>query len=143
MDILAARTTDDPAIRGLLEAADLPTQDLTPSLLAHFLVARDGDMLVGAVGLEPAGDTALLRSLVVADAARDRGIGDELVRAIERAARAKGLRALYLLTTTADGYFARRGYTQIDRAVAPVALHETPQFKTLCPSSSVVMTKTL
>jgi amino-acid N-acetyltransferase len=60
------------------------------------------------VGLEPCGQDALLRSLVVAPDERAHGLGTSLVEHAEQEARKRGLRALYLLTTTAEGFFSRR-----------------------------------
>lgn len=54
------------AIRRLLAASDLPLEDLTPSHLANFFVARKGSTLVGVVGAELYDDVALLRSLATA-----------------------------------------------------------------------------
>ena len=67
--IAAAAPADAAAIDALLRAADLPADDFADHL-AHFLVARRGDAVVGAVGLELHGRDALLRSLVVAPGER-------------------------------------------------------------------------
>jgi amino-acid N-acetyltransferase len=66
---------DLPRVRELLAQAGLPAEDLTETALEHFLVGRDGGSLVAVVGLEPHGDTALLRSLVVREDAMGRGLG--------------------------------------------------------------------
>ena len=143
MEIIAARNADGPAVKQLLEHADLPTSDLTAESLAHVLVLRDGPRVLGAVGLELAGDVALLRSLVVSDAARGRGLGRDLVRAAEALAATRGVRRLYLLTTTAAAFFAAQGYAPADRAQAPASIRSTSQFSSLCPASSAFMTRAL
>jgi N-acetylglutamate synthase-like GNAT family acetyltransferase len=72
-----ATPADAGAIRQLLEEAHLPTDDLAEACRRHFLVLRENDTLIGAVAIDLLGTVALLRSLVVADAARRRGMGKE------------------------------------------------------------------
>lgn len=141
MQIQSATPRHLDAIRRLLAASDLPTEDLTPSHLAHFFVAREGDDLVGVVGAELYGDVALLRSLAVAPGHRGDGVGARLVTRLEQHAHREGARALYLLTTTAADYFARRGYRRIERAALPAAIQATDEAARLCPSSATCMHK--
>ena len=143
MVIRPAQPDDLDAVQTLLNACGLPTADLTPAHLDHFLVAWDGDALNGVVGLEPRGDVALLRSLAVAPGARQEGIGTRLVRAVEQRATDDEVRALYLLTTTAADYFRGHGYAQIDRGTLPDPLQRTDEAARLCPSTAVCMRKTL
>ena len=53
------------------------------------------------------------------------------------------LSCLYLLTTTAEEFFARCGYEPIDRSRVPEAIRATAEFQSLCPASSVCMRKRL
>lgn len=138
-----ARPTNLTAVSRLLAACDLPHTDLTEAHLAHFIVEEDDGRLAGVVGLEPYGDAGLLRSLAVAPSARGRGLGGRLVDALEADARKRGLRRLYLLTTTAEAFFAHRGYTVEDRARVPEAIRGTTEFAALCPSTAVCMKKNL
>ena len=131
------------ALAGLLARAGLPHADLTPAHLPDFLALRDGDALVGAVGLEVYGPDALLRSLVVAPERRGEGLGAGLVDAIEAHARRRGVEVLWLLTETAEGFFATRGYARAERASAPEAIRSTAEFAALCPASAVCMRKPL
>lgn len=140
--IRSAEPEDLDAVRALLDACDLPHDDLTPARLDHFLVARDG-ALRGVVGLEVCGGVALLRSLAVSPDARNDGLGAHLVDAIEQRARENGLRALYLLTTTAADYFQARGYERIARDALPEAIQQTEEAARLCPSSATCMRKAL
>jgi len=61
----------------------------------------------------------------------------------ERAARQRGIQALYLLTTRAEVFFANRGYVRIPREAAPPVLRQTAEFAALCPASAVCMTQAL
>lgn len=141
MQIHPAASQHLDAIRQLLVASDLPTEDLTPSLLEHFFVAQDEDDLIGVVGVELYGDVALLRSLAVSTPHRNGGVGARLVDAIEQHARREGVRELYLLTTTAADYFDRHGYQRIERGALPPAIQVTDEAARLCPSSAICMRK--
>jgi amino-acid N-acetyltransferase len=138
-----ARTSDFDAITRLLADAALPYEDLTPGHLEHFLVMRDEDGIAGVVGMEAAEDAGLLRSLAVPAERRGGGLASRLVDALEEHARAAGIRTLYLLTTTAEGFFARRGYTPADRAAVPDAIAATAEFRGICPSTAACMAKAL
>ena len=138
-----AHPSDFPAIVRLLADAALPHDDLTPDHLRHFLVLRDGDEIAGVVGMEVADDAGLLRSLAVPAARRGGGLAGRLVDALEARAASAGIRTLYLLTTTAEGFFARRGYASADRAAVPDAIAATPEFRGICPASAACMSKAL
>ena len=137
----SARAGDEAGIKATLAACGLPDEDITAAHLEHFWVLRDGPRMAGAVGLELFEDVGLLRSLAVLEEYRGQGIGAQLAETAETYARARGVQALYLLTTTAPDFFARRGYERTDRAAAPTALQETAEFQSLCPDSAVCMMK--
>lgn len=143
MRIIPASPTDAVDIKRLLETSGLPIADITPRVLEHFLVLRDGPALLAVVGVELAGDAALLRSLAVAGPRRGGGLGRKMVAAAEAMARAHGIAALYLLTTTASGHFLKLGYRDAARDAAPAGIRATPQFSALCPASSSFMVKIL
>ena len=125
----------------LLEDARLPAMDLTDELVEDFFCIGSRTSPVALVGLEVLGEHALLRSLVVAPGIRSRGAGTALVGAAETHARSRGVRALYLRTTTAEHFFERRGYARITRAEAPDAIRSTQEFAGICPASSAFMRK--
>ena len=83
----------------------------------------------------------MLRSLVVAEAWRGRGLGDALVRRLEAAAQAWGVRRWWLLTTTAEAFFLKRGFRLTPRAEAPAAIAATAEFRGLCPSIAVCLSR--
>lgn len=127
----------------LLESANLPAADVTPELLQNFIGMTSDDTLVGVVGYEHLGQTGLLRSLTVAPAARGTGLAARLVEQIEHVARGNGIETFYLLTTDADGYFAKRGYVVVSRSELPASIRATAQFSSLCPGSATPMLKAL
>jgi amino-acid N-acetyltransferase len=136
-----ARRADLANIRWLLSLESLPSADITGQSLEHFLVYRDAIGIAGVVGLERFGDLALLRSLVVADGHLRRGLGKRLVAAAEDLAGVPGVRAIYLLTTTAELYFEALGFRHIKREGAPPAIERCSEFQSLCPTSAVLMVK--
>ena len=144
MEIRPATPGDRAAVKALLEAAGLPTADLDERLIRRFLVGEREGRVVGAVACEPAGaNSGLLRSLVVAPDWQGRGVGERLVAEIEAVARSQGVRVLYLLTETAEGFFDRMGYVATDRRQAPAEVRATSEFAGLCPASAACMRKDL
>jgi len=128
-------------VEQLLARNDLPSDVRTAP--ARFYVARDGDRRVGVGGIQRQGDAALLRSVVVEQSARGEGVGTALCDALEARTAGAGIERLYLLTTTAAGFFADRGYGRVERAAVPDAVRGTAEFAELCPDSATVMTKPL
>ena len=133
--IRRAREPDFAVVTDLLAASDLPVDDLVPAHLAF--VAEEGGKLLGGIGLEGFGDVGLLRSLIVAQAARSMGIGARLVAALEDEARSRRIGELWLLTIDADAYFAGLGYAARERDDAPPVIRATAQFSDLCPGTAV------
>jgi amino-acid N-acetyltransferase len=127
----------------LLERMNLPVADITDQHLRRFFYTGAADAPTGMVGIEVYGAVALLRSLVVSEDARSAGLGTALIAHVEDHAGSHGVDSLYLLTTTAEAFFAHRGYTRIDRAVAPAAIQSTREYAGLCPSSAAFMFKRL
>jgi amino-acid N-acetyltransferase len=131
------------SVVALLEAEGLPVSDLTEAHLEHFFFTGTDGAPSALVGLEIYGEAALLRSLIVSASARSQGLGSALVLHAEAYAAARGVRSIYLLTTTAENYFERRGYQRLERTQAPASIQSTREFASLCPSSSTFMIKRL
>ena len=141
--IRAATGADLPGIVTLLEASDLPTVGVADAL-PGFFVADDGTRIVGVVGVETCcREYALLRSTAVDPTWRGRGLGRRLVERAVQHAEAKGVEALYLLTTTAETYFPSFGFSTIGRDAVPDAVKRTDEFRSACPASATVMTRAL
>ncbi len=133
----------ETAAKQLLSESGLPIEDITEQHLQHFFGYGSGLELEGLVGLELYGDVALLRSLAVVSSRRGTGLGSGLVVHAERHAQDRGAKSLYLLTTTAEAFFLRRGYARVARETAPAAIQSTREFSGICPSSSAFMVKHL
>lgn len=140
---LALATGDALAdVEALLAANDLPATDVGEDTGAFYVAYDEGDA-VGIGGLETYGSVALLRSVVVREGARGGGYGAAVCDALEREAREAGVDETYLLTTTASGFFAARGYDEVPRESAPDAIRATEQFADVCPDSATCMHKFL
>jgi amino-acid N-acetyltransferase len=137
------RGPDRAGAMRLLQAADLPTADLTDAHMADFFYSGPSAAPFGVVGVEFRGSHALLRSLAVASDKRGSGLGSALVEKAESHARARGARSIFLLTTTAEGFFKSRRYVPADRATAPDAIRASREFADLCPASSAFLVKHL
>jgi amino-acid N-acetyltransferase len=138
--VRAATRDDLPAIERMLGDNHLPLAGVREAL-ETFIVAEFDGALVGVGGLELCCDDALLRSVAVASDWRDRGVGRAIVTRLIADAEARGLRGLYLLTTTAERYFPSFGFRQITRDEVPEAVRATTEFTSACPASAAVMTR--
>jgi amino-acid N-acetyltransferase len=130
-------------VRNVLGSAGLPTEDLSEPQLEHFFFVGTAVAPTALVGAEIFGEHALLRSLTVNADQREHGLGSLLVARLEQYARECGVRQIFLLTTTARDFFARRGYESFARESAPPAIRTTREFTDICPASSAFMAKVL
>lgn len=133
-----AAPADLPGIKALLTALNLPVAGVTEHLEGVRL-AEEGAALLGVAGLERHGQVALLRSVAVAPSARGQGVAAGLVGEVLDQARCLELEEVYLLTTTAEGYFPRFGFVVVPRSVAPAALLASREFQDACPGSATLM----
>ena len=136
--IRSAEAQDYPAIELLVRTAKLPIEGVKDHL-GDFLIMMKRDQLIGTVGLEIYGKTALLRSLAVEQGHQGRGYGQQLVAAIVAKAREAKLSQLFLLTETAEAFFAARGFETIPRDLADEQIKSSEEFRSLCPVSASCM----
>lgn len=124
-----------------LKDAVLPTDDLDGG--ARFFASEVDGVAVAFGGLERDGPDQLVRSVVVPAGGRGGGHGRQVVQALTGQARTDGAERLWLLTTSADGFFGSLGWTVADRAGAPEAVRATRQFGGLSTASAVLMCRRL
>lgn len=140
--IRAALPVDHARVAGLLRANDLPVEGVPHSMDAFLVAEREGT-LVGVIGLECYGTDALLRSAVVDASVRNAGLGARLVDGIIAQADSRGIGVLWLLTTTAEQWFPRFGFTVATRDAVPPAVQASREFQGACLSSATVMQRAL
>jgi amino-acid N-acetyltransferase len=138
IEIRGAAAADMAVIRQLLVTNNLPTSGIDDHWKT-FIVARDGEAIVGCGGAEAYKVAALIRSVAVADSHRGRGIGRRIVRQLVDRLASRGIREFYLLTTTAQPYFAKRGFQLIDRDEIHPQLLASTELQGACPDSAVCM----
>jgi len=138
MNIQVAKTTDLPNILTLLKAAALPVAGIE-NHIETTLVARDSERLLGCAAAEVYGQAGLLRSVAVEAARRGEGLGERLTTAALELARRRGVRNIYLLTTTASHFFPRFGFTAIPRSELDPALARSEELRGACPASALAM----
>jgi len=136
--IRAATLADVAAIKQLLVENDLPTAGIDDHWKT-FVVAIDGDRVVACGGAEAYQFAALIRSVAVAPSHRSHGIGRRIVRQLLDRLASRGLREFYLLTTTAEEYFRKRGFKTIDRDEVHPQLLSSREFQDACPTSATCM----
>jgi len=140
MRIREATDRDLDAVESLLTANDLPLDGVKENF-SSFVVAEEQGEIAGAIGLEKFGSVALLRSAVVSPQYRGSGIGRRLVEQVLEQASDEGIEELFLLTTTAEKYFPRFGFTSTARSAVPTAVTASAEFQGACPDTAVVMTR--
>jgi len=136
--IVGLRPADLAQLESLLRAYHLPCEDCAeqPQIFCGIF---EGDELIAAGGLEPAAEYALLRSIIVQERYRARGLARSITDQLLRQAESEGRAAVYLLTETAEDYFARQGFERVAREQVPAAITRTRQFSSLCPDSASCM----
>ena len=134
----AANTGDWPQISELLQAVNLPL-DGAQVHLNGFVLAYEGKTLAGCAAIERYGKSALLRSVATHPDFRGIGLGQELVQRVLDVAHQEGIQNVVLLTTTADEFFPRFGFSSIRRESAPDAVKGSVEFQGACPDSAITM----
>jgi amino-acid N-acetyltransferase len=137
-----ARPDDGPAILELLAKSALPIDGLLDHLTTAIVARADG-RVVGCAALEVYPDGALLRSVAVDAVAKSQGVGTQLTNAALDVARTLGMPAVYLLTTTAEGFFPKFAFERIPRQAVPASVQTSVEFRSACPSSAVAMRRDL
>lgn len=136
VELRPARSGDLEEVRALAARCELPVDGVADQFPDAYVVAKRGDVLVGAAGLEVHGNAGVLRSVVVAPRERGTGLGVALTADRVVAARAQRLDAVYLLTTTAADFYDRFGFRPFSRADVPEAVATCPELASVRPSTA-------
>jgi amino-acid N-acetyltransferase len=138
INIRKAAAADLQGVEQLLTSASLPTLGVK-EFFQNFLVAENKNGIVGAIGFELYGETALLRSAVVHPTEQNKGLGTLLYNQLLKTAKSVGVRQLVLLTTTAEEYFERKGFTKIDPKSLTGPITTSVEFTGACPSHAACL----
>lgn len=139
----AAAEGDLDDIKKLVVDAGLPLDGLFEHDPTEVIVAHDDGEVVGGAALELYDDAGLLRSVVVRPGYRRGGVGSALTAAAVHRARERSLQSVYLLTESAERFFAGHGFATIDRDAAPAAVAGSVEWAEVCGDSAVPMTRTV
>lgn len=124
-------------LKTALAGAHLLTDDIEDEGRTFFKALSSDGRVVGFAGVEHCGDDLLLRSVVVLPDRQGEGLGrlvvDETLANLGRGG------DVFLATTSAASFFARIGFTEVQRASVPAAVLATRQLSSLCPSSATIM----
>ena len=135
-----ATEQDRASVLALLEDANLPTDGLDEQFGEQYAVIEREGRVIAAGGVERYGaHDGLIRSVVVAADHRGERLGEAIVSDRLAWARRKGLRHLYLLTTTAGDWFPRFGFRRIARESVSPEIRTSREFAEACPASATVM----
>jgi amino-acid N-acetyltransferase len=140
--IESARSDDLPAILSLLDQHKLPHAAIEQHI-DDALVAREDQRVIGCAAVERYGAAGLLRSVAVAEPRRGSGLGIRLTTAALDHARARGIRAVYLLTETAADFFPRFGFHPVARTAVAPAVQQSVEFTSACSKTALAMVKEL
>lgn len=143
VELRPAEPRDREYVERLLAESDLPTGDLDAAYSSLFVCeisddGADGER-VGVGGLEIKGAVGLLRSVAVEESAQGSGYGTAICEQLLDRARAADLASVFLLTTTAEEFFADFGFEVVQREEVPEAIRDTAEFTDLCPTSAACM----
>jgi amino-acid N-acetyltransferase len=134
-----AEAADYQSVADLLRDAGLPCEGMQEQFGEGYAVADQDGEIVGAGGLEVYGNYGLLRSVVVRPPWRGRGLGEALVDDRLRWSARRGLKAVYLLTTTVPEFFQHIGFTAMERSEVPAEIQSSKEFSEVCPVTAIAM----
>ena len=134
--------TELPEIETLLKSFDLPVSDLKTAPIQFFGIKKDG-ILTATGALEIYNSDAILRSVAVHRNYQNLGLGKQITHFLENKAVEMGVQHLYLLTVTAEHFFKKLNYLEINRNSCPVAILSSTEFAEICPSSATCLRKVL
>ena len=137
-----ATPADFGGIIRLLQASQLPTGDLSSDLPHFFVIEKDGEIIASA-GVEIYRNLGLIRSVAVDEDYRKRSLATILLDRLMSYVSVQQITALYLITTTAERYFAQKGFHSVNRDKVPAPIALSSEFTTICPSTAIVMMKEL
>lgn len=118
------------------------TPRLGPSRCVELRTARESD-LPAVLELLGRAHLPLLRSAAVDESWRGSGVGRVLVERVLDLARERGIEDIFLLTTTAEHYFPRFGFSCVSRDSVAAGVQSSIEFQEACPASATVMRKSL
>lgn len=138
LSLRPALSEDTPSLERLLGACGLSDTGLS-AVLSDVRVAELDREIVGMAGLERYAGAVLVRSVAVLAPFRSQGIGEKLTLAVLDVARGAGVQRAYLMTDTAERFFAGLGFERVPRAAVPADILASPLVQAACTDVCVCM----
>ena len=120
MEIRSAKTSDIKGIRALIDTYAIGGRLLTKETVTlyesvqEFTVAIENNEVVGCGALHVLWeDLAEVRTVAVVERLRGKGVGHQIMQAIEGRARAIGVKRIFCLTFETE-FFGRHGFEEIE-----------------------------
>ncbi len=142
MEIILLGIKDLKEVKDLLMESGLPVDDIWQAPI-HFFGIRNSNKLIATAALEVYHPYAIIRSVAVTPTQQGNGIGNILIRFLEKKASELEIEELFLLTTTADQFFRNKGYSDTPRIACPKKILQSKEYKNLCPDSAISLSKKL
>jgi len=130
-------TGSDADLKAALTDAHLPTDDIEDAGRTFFKALSADGQIVGFSGVERCDGDYLLRSVVVHPDRRGTGLGKAVVEVTVASLDPRS--GVFLATTSAASFFARLGFSEVQRDSVPAAVLATRQLSSICPSSATIM----
>lgn len=127
------------SLKDFLRVNKLPADDLRLADCLYMTYYDTTEELVGSGGLEFYGDKALLRSLAVSQTMRSQSLGKQIVEDLIQQVKSKGIKEIYLLTSTAYYFFLKLGFSEVTRNAVPEEIKSSTEFSQVCPTSARVL----
>jgi amino-acid N-acetyltransferase len=131
---------DLDGIKRLLIGSLLPSRDVGGAS-QRFIVASEAGRLLGCAGLQVSGEDGLVRSMAVHWTRRNAGLGTRLHQRLLFEATLAGVKRLYVVTATAEDFFAGHGFKKIAAKDVPVELQASEEFTAFAPGGGTVMSR--
>lgn len=113
-----------------------------PEAVTGFFRFEDAAGPLGFAAIEQYGREGILRSVLLLQHRRGTGAGSEMVSQVLDAASALGITRLWLLTETADVFFAKLGFRPAERSAAPKRVAASHEFRSI-PQTAICMVMNL
>ena len=142
ISIEQADQSDLAQIVNLLKVNNLPYSDISfciNEMIVMVKMSNTSNTIIGVAAIEDYSPYGLLRSVSIFESFKGRGYGRLLLQEMIKQAKQKEIRELYLFTTSAQEFFQRFGFTQVDRLLLPPTIQNTSEFRYLCSATATSM----
>jgi N-acetylglutamate synthase-like GNAT family acetyltransferase len=128
LKLRAAGFADVSRLNQLLEEASLPRGHIE-EFIENFVVIEDEGAIAGGGGFERYDSSAVLRSVVVEDGLRGRGLGRRIAEALMDKARDAAVTDFCLFTIDSHEFWSRLGFEDVPMSAWPEAAQQCWQYR--------------